>query len=95
MAEAFLGPREPGQHVNHIDGNKTNNNLLNLEYLPAAANRAHAMANGLMCQKLSLQDVRDIQAARASGVSGKELAARYGVSQSSICIAYRGRRRTT
>jgi len=93
VAEAFLGPRPPDHEVNHIDGDKKNNRAENLEYTSPGGNKAHAVAYGLTRRKLSLVDVRAIRAARANGVSGKSLAAKYGVSQASICTVYRGRRR--
>ncbi|EPH67001.1 HNH endonuclease domain protein [Enterococcus faecium 13.SD.W.09] len=48
VAESFLGWREPKWQVNHIDGNKLNNELSNLEWLTAKQNRQHAVNNGLI-----------------------------------------------
>jgi hypothetical protein len=46
VANAFLG--EPnGLEVNHIDGNKSNNNLNNLEYCTKSENLKHCWDNGL------------------------------------------------
>lgn len=42
VAEAFLGERPKGMTINHIDGDKTNNNVSNLEYLSNKENIRHA-----------------------------------------------------
>jgi hypothetical protein len=47
VAAAFLGPRPPGKEINHIDGNKLNNRVTNLEYVTHKENVHHAMMNGL------------------------------------------------
>ncbi len=47
MAETFIsGPAK--EHVNHIDGNKQNNTLPNLEWATASENTQHAVDTGLM-----------------------------------------------
>lgn len=45
VAVAFLG--EPSQCVNHIDGDKTNNHVSNLEWCTYAHNNQHAYDMGL------------------------------------------------
>ena len=48
LAETFL-PNPLGlSQVNHMDGNKRNNSLDNLEWCTAAHNMRHALANGLI-----------------------------------------------
>lgn len=42
VAEAFLGLRCVGMTINHIDGDKANNKLTNLEYISNRENQWHA-----------------------------------------------------
>lgn len=52
VAESFVSPeRECQTHVNHIDGNKTNNHYSNLEWCTVSENNSHAIDTGLNYQK--------------------------------------------
>ncbi len=48
VTEAFLGPCPDGKEVNHIDGNKKNPYVSNLEYVTPKENMKHAYENSLV-----------------------------------------------
>lgn len=56
VAEAFLNPQE-GLDVNHIDGNKLNNHVSNLEFVTRSRNLQHAYDNGLNPRSRSVRIV--------------------------------------
>ncbi len=47
VAKAFLDNPENKTEVNHIDGNKHNNHVSNLEWVSSSENKKHALATGL------------------------------------------------
>ena len=51
VAHEFIGPNVDKLDVNHIDGNKDNNHIKNLEYVTRSANIIHAINTGLNPQK--------------------------------------------
>ncbi len=51
VCQAFHGPPETGQEVNHLDGVKTNNSAQNLEWATRSENLKHAHATGLRSSK--------------------------------------------
>lgn len=62
VAEAFLFKSNPNDVVNHIDGNKLNDNVGNLEYISSSQNNKHALVIGLRhsCSKIPFEDMVDI-----------------------------------
>ena len=67
MMRVFVGHRPPGLVINHIDGNKHNNLLSNLEYCTNLENEYHSLKvlnkthsrdqNGKFCSSTTLQGV--------------------------------------
>jgi len=55
VAEYFVPNPEGKKYVNHIDGNKTNNNASNLEWVTSSENTLHAYNTGLK-QKMIGED---------------------------------------
>ena len=94
VATAFIGPYPEGKEINHIDGNKTNNNADNLEYVTKSENQLHALKMGLSTPlrgeshnmaKLSEKDVLEILDLLKEGkLMQWEIADMYGVIQQTI-----------
>ena len=49
VAEVFLGKNEKRTEVNHKDGNPSNNDLSNLEWVTSGENTKHAIYRGTLC----------------------------------------------
>ena len=54
VAEHFINNEFNKKEVNHIDGNKLNNNINNLEWVTSQENKIHAVQNGLNRQCISI-----------------------------------------
>ena len=61
LCEAFLPNPENKTQVNHIDGNKLNNCLLNLEWVTPKENSRHAVDTGLCDERRKSQEVAVLQ----------------------------------
>lgn len=79
VAEAFIENPNNYPQVNHVDGDKTNNNVENLEWCSASYNVRHSIDTGLRKGLTSLQQ-KEIREAYKNGVLAKDLAEQYGVS---------------
>lgn len=96
VADTFL-LKIPGKlKINHIDGDKANNGISNLEYCTTSENIKHALATGLQKRraerinaKLKEDDVTFIRE-HYGKIKLKDLALKFGVSKSTIFHANRG-----
>ena len=93
IAATFLG-KASGRDVNHINGNKQDNRLRNIEYLSRGDNHRHAYRTGLrepVGRKLTRDEVRTIAALQGSATQ-KQIAQRFGVSRATVGLIHRGKR---
>ena len=98
VALAFLGDRPPGMQINHKDGDKKNNSLLNLEYISGSDNIKHAIALGLYrpnyqlrgTPKLTREQVLEIRQ-KFGTATLREIGKQYGVSREAIIAIKYGR----
>jgi hypothetical protein len=90
MATNFIDNNENKPVVNHIDGNKLNNKVSNIEWCTVSENTQHAFDNGLGkpskgesngMAKISADDVRFI---RQSTLKQKELGNMFGIQQTVV-----------
>ena len=98
LAIAYLPNPENKPQVNHIDGNKLNYSLDNLEWVTQFENMQHSVVTGLSPKgersylaKLTEEDVKDISVLHSQGVSCEELSKQFGITPGGISGILSGR----
>lgn len=96
VALTFLQPIDGKTEVNHINGIKTDNRPINLEYCTHSENITHAYKLGLQkpltgennpCSKITKDDVREIRLVASTGgryYGRKLLAEKYNISEAHV-----------
>lgn len=85
VAVAFIGDYRSDKTVNHIDGDKLNSDVSNLEWLTHRENMQHAMTTGLLNRKpLYEEDVIKICELRQSGLSSRKISLELKIHQKTI-----------
>lgn len=96
---AFRGPRPANREINHLDGNKQNNAVTNLELATKSENSLHAIRTGLQPilrgeahgrHKIKTADVIEIRARAEAGIVHRLIAGEFGISQSHASAIIRG-----
>lgn len=100
VAIAFLENTDNFSEVDHIDGNKSNNNVNNLQWISRLKNMQKAWNDGSIkklsgedCSnaKLSYQEVTEIKKLRHSGMKINDIAKKYSMNRSSISSILKGK----
>jgi predicted XRE-type DNA-binding protein len=102
VLEAFSGPPPSPHHVaNHINGDKHDNRIDNLEWVTQSENVSHAYRTGLKKRyfgtanafsKLTEEQVSEILIMVANRVGQKEICAAFGIPQKTVSDIVNGRR---
>lgn len=104
LAKAFIDNPRGKAEVNHIDGNKSNNQLNNLEWVTRKENADHAWENNLIkikCvgvksnfSKFSEETIKGILSYKGTGLLQKDVAKKFNCSRQYVSRLWRGERWT-
>lgn len=105
VAAAFLPTQEGKEQVNHIDGNKDNNAVSNLEWCNAYENTVHAFELGLRqgrgfrmdaSREYNYEETREhILSMVNSGMTQRKVSEVLGIHRDTVSNYVNGKRRTT
>lgn len=97
VAEAFIEKPDGREAVNHIDGNRLNNCVSNLEWCTPQENKTHAVANGLVAngERINTARLTEEQAKQAllllsENVSSAEIGRLFNVTRATISKLKKG-----
>lgn len=101
VATAFIPNPHNKPQVNHVDGNKLNNHVSNLEWVTAAENAQHAIKSGLTRQvkknegniKYTNEQCREVLALVQSGMKYVDAGKVHNMPYSTVAHLVRGSRR--
>lgn len=82
----YLIDRRESLFVNHIDGNKTNNYLFNLEWVSHRENMRHAIESGLIKNKrmMTESEVKEICSMLEDGWKAKDISCKMNINTQTI-----------
>lgn len=103
IAETFLGKPQKNLEINHIDGDKTNNRVENLEWITHQENMEHARKKRLYAQgerhyksKMSDATIREIvELYKSTDLTQQEVADKFNINQSLVSNYVQGKKRRT
>lgn len=101
LYETYIDKLVKGMQINHIDGNKLNNNLNNLEQITPKQNNEHAYKTGLKKieyglkagGRLLFKDVLEIRKLYNNGITQTELSRLFKTHQTNIHYIVSGKTR--